>query len=91
MSKPIEFWIDAGNGAHTDLASAECSDPDFISDIIHVIEKSAYEALEEKLRVAVELLTKIQGLVMFESDEDSKVIDAIHNLIIEYVKLKGSE
>lgn len=44
-AKPREFWISADNYVHDDLASAECADPDYISDIIHVIEYSAYEVL----------------------------------------------
>lgn len=50
--KPREFWIDVNNNAHDDEASAECADPEFLDEIIHVIEKSAFDELKRELLAA---------------------------------------
>lgn len=54
--KPKELWIDTFDlTAYDNKSQAEID----CYNIVHVIERESYSALEEKLRVAVDFLTSI--------------------------------
>ena len=57
MSKPREFWIwDNGEMPCHAFTEEDMDETLPLNKLVHVIEYSAYAALEEKLRVAVEAL-----------------------------------
>lgn len=66
--KPSEFWITKNRCNLPDrlfYSEDECYHNVYDNDnIYHTIEFSAYEALQKKLKIAVEALRKIQGQSM---------------------------
>lgn len=65
--KPREFWIDVVKSSDSNIG--DVYDNQIYEDLIHVIEKSAYDQLEAQLAVAVEDLNRIVGMVEIWTDE----------------------
>ena len=67
MSKPREFWIAAKNNGKFDAFEMPCDDYSGFHRAARVIEKSAYENLEAKLKIATEALA--EGAEFYKIDD----------------------
>jgi len=92
MSKPKEFWIDEQTicwepDEWKKVLVAEDPTPETTGNAVHVIEYSAYESVQKKLKIAIEALKTIKrGLGPRDEDpykHPEECLESIQNVADE--------